>query len=526
MSLGTKAPWPGSTNVSLANWPDNPHIGSWPITRVRQLNKFKTFATALLTFVLSVGLLIQPARAEWPEGSAAIGAQDHPKILAQFGGEIEDDNLIRYVQTVGSQMIALTAQADEIWTITVLDSPVVNAFALPGGYVYVTRGLLAIANNEAELAGVLGHEIAHMVLGHSENRAKWKNNVGLGVIIGTVLGGLFGGGEGAADAIELGAKLAEGYMARHSKKEEFAADRLGVQLLVKAGYNPYAQADFLDQLAANEALENQVSGQQYNPNRVDFFASHPATGKRTRKAIAEAAQSGADLDTGLLNEPAYLRHINGMVYGDTAREGFVRGLTFSHPEMRFTFTVPTGFILENATSQVSAENHRGARFVLDGDAPWDGDLTDYISDHWVPAIQEIVEVSNFGRLKKLTINGLQAASATADIQTHQGPRQAQLTAIRFGEMTIRITTLSLLQDDGSRRMLQKATRSFRELSEAEIADLSPYFLRVTTVVPGDTISQLAATMPLTEFQAAQFRALNGYRSDEAMVPGDLIKIVE
>jgi len=484
---------------------------------------FRSFGIALL---VSTGLAVQPTLADWPEQSVAIGAEEHPKIVAQFGGIIENEALSNYVAKVGGKMIAQTDRADELWTVSVLDTPVVNAFAVQGGYVYVTRGLLAIANNEAELAGVLGHEIAHIVLGHGEERKKQENKVGIGVVIGTVLGGILGGGEGAADAIELSAKLAKGYMASHSKAQEFEADNLGVRLLAKAGYRPLAEADFLDQLSAKEALELKVSGQQYNPNRVDFFATHPATGKRIRKAIAEAAKAGFDAEYGDLNEAAYLRQIDGMIYGDTPREGYVRGLTFSHPEMKFTFTVPRGFVLENSSFQVSATNNSGARFILDGEGVWDGEMTGYIKERWIPGIREFAEVSNVRRVRKTSIHGLDAATAKAVVSTDDGPRFAHLTAIRHGDMTIRITTLSHQQDVQSRDAMIVAAQTFRALADEEIARLSPYFVRIKTVVPGDTFDQLSATMPLTNFRKAQFRAINGYGPGEALQAGDLIKVIE
>ena len=479
-----------------------------------------------IAVLVSLGLAVQPVYAEWPEESVLIGAEEHTDIVAQFGGIIEDESLSNYVARIGNKMIAQTNRADEDWTVTVLDTPVVNAFAVQGGYVYVTRGLLAIANNEAELAGVLGHEIAHIVLGHGEERKKQENKAGIGVVIGTVLGGILGGGEGAADAIELGARLAQGYMASHSKAQEFEADNLGVRLLAKAGYQPLAEADFLDQLSATEALELKVSGQQYNPNRVDFFATHPATGKRIRRAIAEAKKAGFDAESGILNESAYLGQIDGMIYGDTPREGYVRGRTFSHPEMRFTFTVPKGFVLENSPYQVSATNGTGARFILDGDEVWDGAMTGYIKERWVPGIREFSEVTNLRKVRKSIVHGLDAATATAVVSTDDGPRVAHLTAIRHGDMTIRITTLSHQRDDQSRNAMISAARTFRELAEAEIAQLSPYYVRIKTVVPGDTVGGLSATMPLTNYRKAQFRAINGYGPNEVLQAGDLIKVIE
>ncbi|NOX72652.1 MAG: M48 family metalloprotease [Alphaproteobacteria bacterium] len=485
--------------------------------------------THLLTFVtVAIALLASPAmlQAERKPQSNQIGAQEHPRIQAQFGGAISRGELAQYVARIGAKMARLTPEKADPWTFTVLDTPVVNAFALPGGYVYVTRGLLAIANNEAELAAVLGHEIGHVVSGHGEDRVKQNNRAGIGVIIGTILGGVFGGEDGAADAIELGAKLANGYLAQYSQDQELAADQIGIQLLAKAGYSPFAQADFLKQLAAEEKLALQISGRQYNPNRVDFFASHPSTAKRTKKADKAARRTGITRAQGVLNERAYLAKIEGMIYGDTPKEGFIRGLTFSHPKLRFTFTVPEGFILQNFPNQVDATHKSGAKMILSGDSNWVGPMEDYIQNRWLAAIKREARLSDFHDLRRVKINGLDAAIAFATIQTPDGPRLIQLTAIRFDGTTIRIAALGKKLDGKIRNQMNTASQSFRRLSEAEVGALKPFRLTVIKVQPGDTVRDFSASMPLTGLQEAQFRAMNGYGDGQALRPGDLVKVVE
>jgi predicted Zn-dependent protease len=488
------------------------------------MQRLKTLVILVLAFCAAI--LPIPIWAERQANSSQIGARDHPHMLAQFGGAISDAKLSDYVSRLGLQLVSQTDESQEKWTFTVLDSPVVNAFALPGGYVYVTRGLLAIANNEAELSAVLGHEIGHVISGHGEERIKQNNRVGIGVVLGTILGGVFGGQDGAADAIDLGAKLATGYLAQHSQSQELEADLIGIRLLAETGYSPFAQADFLQQLAAKEALELQISGQQYNPNRVDFFASHPATEKRTKKAVSEARKYGPANGQGSLKEKQYLSQIDGIIYGDTAREGFIRGLTFSHPELKFTFSVPAGFILMNFSNHVEAGNKSGAKIILSGEAFWPRGMDQFIREKWIPAIGQEFPVTDFHDLRLLKINGLPAATATANITVKEGPRIAQFTAIRFEDTTIRIVTLSKKSDGKSRNALNTASQSFRRLLAHEAAALSPYHLRVDTVGAGDNVRKLSASMPLTGFGEAQFKSMNGYGPGEPMKIGDLVKIVE
>ncbi len=490
------------------------------------MRSFKTLTHVLLLLFLIAALMPSFAAAQRQVGSDRIGAADHPAILSRFGGAIDDPDLSRYVRSVGRKLTDLTSEAGEKWTFTVLDTPVVNAFALPGGYVYITRGLLALANNEAELAGVLGHEIGHVISGHGERRAKRQNRVGLGVVLGTILGGVLGGQDGAADAIKLGTTLAGGMLASYSQKEELQADAIGVRLLASAGYQPAAVADFLKHLAAKEALERRVSGAQYNPNRVDFFASHPATGKRIQKAARAANKTGVRKGEGALSEKNYLDHINGIIYGDTREEGFVRGRTFSHPKMGMTFTVPKGFILNNSPQRIVALHKSGARMIVDGDLRWEGPMDRYIRERWRPQIARHAKIGSLRDLRKVTINGLPGAIAMTDVLTDRGPEIAQLTVVRLGDMTVRIAGLTRKSEGRSRNALNSAAQSVRRLSGAEIAALHPYHVNIRKVQTGDTVAKLAKTMPLSGFRDQQFRAMNGYGPQEILHVGDLVKIVK
>jgi predicted Zn-dependent protease len=487
--------------------------------RLKNLLTLLAFAATLLSVPASL-------QAERSPKSSQIGAQEHPRIIAQFGGVVSDRELPDYVTGIGMKMARLKLEKGDPWKFTVLDTPVVNAFALPGGYVYVTRGLLAIANNEAELAAVLGHEIGHVVSGHGEDRMKQSNRAGLGVIIGTILGGVIGGEDGAADAIELGARLASGYLAQYSQDQELEADRIGIQLLAKAGYSPFAQADFLKQLAAEERLQQRVSGRQYNPNRVDFFASHPSTSKRMIKARTAAQNTKITRASGVLNERAYLTKVEGIIYGDTPKEGFIRGLTFSHPKLKFTFTVPEGFILQNFPNQVVANHRSGAKMVLSGDSNWDGTMDDYIQNRWLPTILQETRLTDFHDLRRVTVNGLDGAIAFGTIQTQAGPRLVQLTAVRFDGTTIRIVALGKKSDGKVRNQMNTASQSFRRLSDAEAQALKPYRLHVVKVQTNDTVRNLSASMPLTGLQEEQFLAMNGYGDGQVMQTGDLVKVVE
>mgnify|MGYP000684051416 CR=1 FL=1 len=297
-----------------------------------------------------------------------LGDQEHPKILAQFGGEVADAGLRRYVRELGQQLAAQSEQPEGPWTFTVLDSPVVNAFALPGGYVYVTRGLVALANDEAELAGVIGHEIGHVTGAHTSERQERAGIAQLGVLGATILGAVAGLDGQSLQAInQVGNTIGQGYVANFSRGQEFQADSLGIRYLARAGYDPLAQADFLSSLQAQSQLQSQIAGQQFDPNRVDFFSTHPATPQRVREAVARARSEGVNVDASApRNRDRFLAQINGMTYGDSAEQGFVRDGRFIHPKLRFAFTAPEGFRITNASNAVTAAGPGGAGLIFDG----------------------------------------------------------------------------------------------------------------------------------------------------------------
>lgn len=455
----------------------------------------------------------------------ALGRQEHERILNIYGGELRDRGLTSYVARIGRRLVAQTDRSDAAWTFTILDTPVVNAFAVPGGYVYVTRGLLALANDEAELAGVLGHEIGHLVEGHNEERMRRSNNAGLGVIAGAILGGLLGGRDGAEDAIRLGGMIAQGALASYSQKQELQADAFGVSLLARAGYDAYAQAKFLEQLSRWDRLQSRIAGESYNPNRVEIFATHPSNAARIRAAYDLARRTGQARGAGRVSEDAYLNRIDGMVFGDQPDQGFIRGRSFSHPGMRFTFTAPEGFVLSNSPASVVATHRSGARIVLSGDASWGGRMQDYIDRRWLPMLAREIRITGVYRIEPLRLNGLDAAVAEIDFVGPDGPGAAELIAIRHAGHTIRLVGIAPLHDARMQARIDGSMRGFRPLSASEAARLRPFHLSLHRVRRGETAEQLARRMRLRLLPLEQFLTLNGYEDPGDLRAGDMVKIV-
>ena len=295
-----------------------------------------------------------------PAEERSIGAKEHPKLVKAFGGEYRDPVLKRYLDGLGLLLQSTSEQPKPPFTFTLLDSPVINAFAVPGGYVYITRGLMALANDEAELAGVVAHEIGHVTARHTAERVSrgMLANIGaavLGVVVGQPL-------------LSNAARLAAGaYIQGYSRDQEFEADQLGVRYLTRAGFDPQAMASFLGGMGAEHQLAQKIAGKEGRDAAGGLFASHPRTAARVEKAAARArARAGTSLAR---DRDIYLNQIDGMVYGDSPDQGYIRGREFDHAGLKFRFTAPPGFRLHNSETAVLGEHSGGAVLRFDSDKP-------------------------------------------------------------------------------------------------------------------------------------------------------------
>ena len=455
-----------------------------------------------------------------------LGDENHQKILQKYGGVYNNARLTSYVNELGRRIARVSEQPNEKWTFTVLDNPTINAFALPGGYVYVTRGLVGLANSEAELAGVIGHEIGHVTAGHSSLRQE-RATIATGALLGAqILGAVLGADPNLVKGVtQIGQVAAGGILADYSRGDELAADNLGIRYLARAGYDPYAQADFLESMGASSSLDARMAGKSYNPNATNFLASHPANGPRTRRAIEVAQNSGEIIPVGASRDrDRFLQVIDGLEYGDSAEQGFVRGRTFSHPKLRFTYESPSGFTIVNSSAAVTAKGPGNARFVLDGGRNLPGSLSNYISRTWAPAIAKEYRVGRLSRVTPRRINGLEAASGYLPVQVNGKAFDAMLTAIRLDGKLYRLTGL-VPRGSGLMGQVERAAQSFRSLSPREARQLKPQRIDIVRVRRGDTVAGLARRMNVDSFHEERFRVLNGLGPSDRLSSGQRVKII-
>ncbi|MCD8497782.1 MAG: M48 family metalloprotease [Alphaproteobacteria bacterium] len=446
-----------------------------------------------------------------PAQENQVGSSEHEKILQEFGAYTEN-GVDRYVSEVGARVTANTERPDVTYKFTVLDSDIVNAFALPGGYIYVSRGLLALANSEAELAAVLAHEAGHITGKHSAERYSRGVVTSLGAsILSAAIDKT-----GVSQALGIGSDL---YMKSYSRDQENEADTLGIRYLTRAGYDPSAMTSFLANLQNSSALEDRIAGNGPSSPIEGYFSTHPATQDRVNKTAGEAQAAGAG--NGTIGRDAYLQRINGIVYGESARHGFIRGQDFIHPVSGFAFSVPKGFKLINQPSQVVAQGPGGAVIVFDMDANSQGlDAGTYLSQVWMKG-------EGVKSLENVTVNGMRGATAAFSGQVNGQPSSIRLMAIEykpnmFARFQIAIpnnASGSLVED------LKRTTYSFRKLSEGEKASAKPYRLRLYKAQAGEKASAIAARQPFDEYAEDRFRVLNALPFGRDVQAGQSYKIV-
>ncbi|HEX6956757.1 MAG TPA: M48 family metalloprotease [Ferrovibrio sp.] len=487
----------------------------------------RSLLLSLFTVFALAAAPLQPAAAQIfmsPEEAKKVGSQEHPKILQQFGGAYDDPDIGAYIAGIAGRVAAQSGEPPGNFTFTVLNSPVVNAFALPGGYVYITRGTLALANDEAEVAGVLGHEIGHVISHHSEKRYDKSVFTNLGVAAGSILGSIFLG-QGAGQAIgQIGQVAGGAYLASFSRENETEADLIGVRLLSKVGYAPDAQAAFLQTLSDYSDLENKMAGQAGKDRLNDLFATHPGGPQRVRDAIREAQTYPP---SPIYRRDEYLDHIEGLVYGDDPKEGVVRGHSFTHPGLRLSFSVPDDWKISNQPDAVIAS--KGGNYQLQFDIERDKkkvqssrSALDYLTRLWVTRFR-------LNEAEAITVNGMPAATGWARVQAKSGDNvDARFVAVGFPSDDI--VRFVIIAPAGQLKSIEatmiKSVNTLKYLSPSEAAAVKPLRLHVVTVQAGDTAEKLAEKLPFSRYKLEQFRVLNGLRAGDELKPGQRIKLVE
>ncbi len=454
------------------------------------------------------------------EDDIAKGRANHPKILKAFGGAYEDRRLGGYVAGIGVRLARQAEYQQYPYRFTILNTQIVNAFALPGGFIYITRGLISLASSEAELAGVMAHELAHVTARHGAERESAQQAAKLGLLLGAI--GLQAAGL-PSQLMQIGETVAMAAIQSYSREHEFEADTLGVRYMSRAGYNADAMATFLGSLREHSQVEARVMG--LPPGKVDefnFMSTHPRTIERVKQAQQAAArQPGGRAQKGQWRRDEYLNNIDGMLFGDDPEQGLIRGRDFIHPVLLFRFRAPEGFILRNSPAKVVGQHPDGAGMSFDaGEAKGARSARDYLVNVWGAR-------SRLNDVESISINGLDAATGWVAGRGRRGPVQIRAVAIRADRKRFyRFMFLSPQNQIGRwAPKFRESGRSFRRISKAEAANARPSRLLVVRARPDDNIAGLARTLPYGRFNEDWFRVLNDLAPRQNIKPNQRLKVV-
>lgn len=454
-----------------------------------------------------------------PDKELAIGKESHPEILKENGGVYNDQEINTYVNNLGQRLVANSELKDYPFHFTVLDTPLVNAFALPGGYVYVTRGILAMVNGESELASVIGHEIGHVTARHSAKRYNNQMFAGLGsAILGAV-----SGSSAVANSLNQGAQV---YLMSYSREQEYQSDELGVRYTSRAGYDPYAAADMLSSLDAEHQLQLVLSNRAGEEEQSDFFSTHPNTQDRVTRAHTAAVNTGIQANSRDRNKDVYFNTIDGMMWGDNPDQGLVNGRTFMHPKLRLKFTAPENHVIINSTEAVMARGTgaaEGSMVIFSGGSMKDQSLSQYTTVVW-----NAYEVgSDMQNVQQIQINNMNAVTGSSTSTINNQNYIVRVVAIHHSNDNayhfLFLTPAS--KNQALSEGLQRMTYSFEKLSEQEAQNIKGRQIKIVQAKSGDTIESLASQMAFDDFKVERFTALNGLKTGQSLNNGQLLKLI-
>jgi predicted Zn-dependent protease len=445
----------------------------------------------------------------------AEAQREHSAVVQQLGGA-ETGRRAAYVESVGRRVGAYSGVANpgQALHFTTLNSAVENAFSVPGGYVYVTRQLMGLMDDESELAFALGHEVGHIAANHAHAREQYARHSPLGVF-GQIVGAILGPGV-MSSVLQSRARLDT---LSFSREQEYEADTLGLRYMMAAGYDPAGAVGILAALSRNSALQARVQGRT-NRQTPEWASTHPYIGNRLQRAAEEARVTGR-LGTGIRNRDGFLSQLEGVFVDDDPAQGVIDGPTFTHPDLRIQFTVPQGYLMSNGATAVTISGSAGkAQF---GGGRFAGSLPQYIS--------RVFEELTRGQARfpvpppqRLTINGMPAAATTARVNTRSGVIDASVVAYQWDAN--RIYHFVMITPGGSGiGPFTSMVNSLRKITVAEAAAIRPRILHVVTVAPGDTPQSLASRMAYRDFKLERFLSLNGLATNNRLVPGEKVKLV-
>ena len=445
-----------------------------------------------------------------PTGSeASVGAGEHAKIIKQYG-VYDNPKVTAFVHNIMARLTPQSERKDISYRVTVLDDPMVNAFALPGGYLYITRGLIAHASNEAEVAAVLAHEMGHVTARHGAQ----QYSTGVLAQVGLAVLGAAVDAPGASDIAGIGANLG---MSAYSREHEREADELGVRYLAGAGYNVYAMQSFMTTLKRQAALQAAVEGSE-NTAAASFFSTHPATEERIQNT-GILAKAAAKSPNPTLGRDSYLRAVDGMVFGSNVKDGIFIGNTFVHNGINMYLEFPDGFSVKNGQSALTARHADSTTIVMRGGKVTKDTPLSVLNASVGKAYGQAIQTP-----ETLSVNGIQGITSVYKVNNRMVRTVvAKWEPERAYALVMNTPQTSFTVQD---RAFKNMAMHWRYLTNAEKQEVVPLKIRVITVSAGDTIDSLAARLPYKDrYNRQRFLTINGLEENASIQAGDRMKII-
>ncbi len=474
------------------------------------INFFKKFSFVCLLFFVQA-CQMNPATGEKELSLMSekeedfIGKKEHEKLITQFGGVYEKKDLQNYVNSIGNFLVSTSELPNKKFTFTVLDSSIVNAFALPGGYIYLTRGLIALCNNEAQLAGVIAHEIGHVTARHAAQR--YTKTIGTN-LVGSILNVLVKN-PAIGNLVGQGAGL---YLLSYSRSQEIQADKLAVRYMSRAGFQEREMASFLKSMEKYSILSKKMKNQDLN-NNSDLLSTHPSSSKRISKVISESEL--VHTSRPVIGKEIFLKKIDGLRFGESPKQGIIFGDYFLHNFLKIKFKLPEDFFFSNTPEYLLGRNEKNSQIVIDVkkiDA--DTDILKYT--------KKILGKNFSNNFNRTFIDGMDSI----DTVFKNKKTINRLVVIKDNNRVFRMILISkendFLNDDKS---FQKIFSSIRKLKKNEIQKPRKKILKIYTVKPNDTFEKILSKQKIQKrFSKRIFMILNGKQTEKLEV-GEKIKII-
>lgn len=448
----------------------------------------------------------------------ALGRKTNEAVLKQY--TIYDNPVLQnYVQNIGARLAAKSHRANLNYQFTVLDSKEVNAFALPGGYVYITRGLMAYLNSEAELAAVLGHEIGHVTARHSVRQHSATQLTNIGAVLTSIF--IPGMTQASNQLVQFaGGALLKGYGRSH----ELEADRLGAEYLARTNYDPEAMLDVISVLKNQELFEKaQAKAEGRDPRTYHgVFSTHPDNDTRLQEVVATAKTLSEAGKTNYVGHDEYISLIDNLVFGDSPQDGILRGRQFFHEGLGFSMHFPEQWNVSNMSDRIILNPIESDALIQISADNLNKTLSprDYM-------IQEL-GLTNLTNESSLNINGLAAHTGISVIDNKQGSILARFTVIYFQGRAY--TVAGMVKDANTLARYDKTftdtAKSFHALTNDEKILAKPLRINIMRANNNTQFAKLAKQSPLENNPESQLRLLNDKYPTGEPENNSLIKVIK